>query len=204
MARSPDQPGELVLASASPRRRDILGQMNLRFRVIESGVEEGQAGSATPEAYARATAERKAQAVAARMAAQGGRCFVLGADTIVVIDRQVLGKPVGEGDAARMMRLLRGRDHEVITAVRLQDTHGAFARTIAVSSRVTFRALDEATVARYAASGEGRDKAGAYAVQGLGAGLVRAIDGSYTNVVGLPACETLELLIEAGVVGSWP
>jgi septum formation protein len=199
-----DQPGELVLASASPRRRDILGQMNVRFRVVESGIEEGEAGSAAPVAYARITAERKAQAVAARRADAGSGGFVLAADTIVVIDGLVLGKPSDESDAARMLRLLRGRDHEVITAVRLQDVQAAFARTIAVSSRVTFRALDEATVRRYAASGEGQDKAGAYAVQGLGAGLVRAIDGSYTNVVGLPACETLELLIEAGVVGSWP
>jgi septum formation protein len=204
MARSPDQPGELVLASASPRRRDILEQLDVRFRVIESGVEEGEAGSSAPEAYARTTAERKAQAVAARLAAQGSRCFVLGADTIVVIDGQVLGKPSDEADAARMLRLLQGRAHEVITAVRVQDVSGAFARTIAVGTRVSFRALDEATIGRYAASGEGRDKAGAYAAQGLGAGLVRAIHGSYTNVVGLPACETLELLIEAGVVGSWP
>jgi septum formation protein len=92
----------------------------------------------------------------------------------------------------------------VITAVSLRDGAGAFAKTLAVQSRVRFRALDADTIARYVASGEGRDKAGSYAVQGLGAGLVRAIEGSYSNVVGLPACETLELLTEAGVLGAWP
>jgi septum formation protein len=93
----------------------------------------------------------------------------------------------------------------VITAVALRAVHdAAFARTIAVHSGVDFRAFDRATAQRYAASGEGRDKAGSYAIQGLGAGLVRGIDGSYSNVVGLPACETLELLIEAGVIGAWP
>lgn len=204
MVEPVDQPGELVLASASPRRRDILGQLGIRFSVIESGVEEGQAGSTAPEAYARATAERKAQAVAARQQAAGRACFVLAADTIVVIDGQVLGKPADHADALRMLRLLQGREHEVVTAVRLQASRAAFARTIAVSSRVLFRPLDETTLGRYAASGEGRDKAGSYAVQGLGAGLVRAIDGSYSNVVGLPACETLELLIEAGALGAWP
>ena len=204
MVEQPDQPGELVLASASPRRRDILGQMNVRFRVIESAVDEGQPGGAAPETYARVTAERKAQAVVARLGSEASASFVLAADTIVVIDGRVLGKPADPADAERMLRMLQGREHEVITAVRLEASHTGFARTIAVSSRVIFRALDENTVRRYAASGEGRDKAGAYAVQGLGAGLVRAIRGSYSNVVGLPACETLELLTEAGVLGAWP
>lgn len=203
---SPAQQNELVLASASPRRCDILGQLGIRFRVIASDVDEGSAGAEPPEAYARVTAERKAGAVAQRLAAEGQGPFVLGADTIVVIDSAVLGKPSDDADAARMLRMLQGRQHEVITAVCLMRApqFGAFARTIAIRSRVQFRALDERTVQRYAACGEGRDKAGAYAVQGLGSGLVRAIDGSYSNVVGLPACETLELLIEAGVVGAWP
>jgi septum formation protein len=199
-----EQQSELVLASASPRRRDILGQLGLAFRVIESGIDEGSAGPQTPEQYARVTAERKAQAVAEQLASGGASGFVLGADTIVVIDGGVLGKPQDDADAARMLGLLQGRHHEVITAVHVRAVRGAFARTIAVRSSVLFRALDAQTVQRYVASGEGRDKAGSYAVQGLGAGLVRAISGSYSNVVGLPACETLELLIEAGVVGAWP
>ena len=205
MAGRPEQRSELVLASASPRRRDILGQLGVAFRVIESGVDEGKAGLESPEAYARVTAERKARAVAQQIAAAGDAAFVLGADTIVVIDGGVLGKPEGDDDAARMLRLLQGREHQVITAVHLcGGPRAGFERTLAVRSRVLFRALDARTVQRYVASGEGNDKAGSYAVQGLGAGLVRAIDGSYSNVVGLPACETLELLIEAGAVGAWP
>jgi septum formation protein len=200
----PEQRHELVLASASPRRREILSQLGLQFRVLASGADEGQPGTQTPEAYARWAAEHKCAAVAAQLAAERRAAFVLGADTIVVIDGGVLGKPSDERDAARMLQLLQGRTHEVITAVRVQAPAGGLARTIAVRSRVQFRVLDAQTIARYAVSGEGADKAGAYAVQGLGAGLVRAIEGSYSNVVGLPACETLELLHEAGVIGAWP
>jgi septum formation protein len=121
-----------------------------------------------------------------------------------VIDERVLNKPDDDDEAQRMLLALQGRTHAVITAVCLRGGEPGFARTIAVTSRVTFRALDAAAAARYVASGEGRDKAGSYAVQGLGAGLVRAIDGSYSNVVGLPACETLDLLLEAGVLQAWP
>jgi septum formation protein len=204
VAHAPDQRRQLVLASASPRRREILQQLALQFRVIESGADEGEAGTTPPGAYARTTAERKAAAVSATLRDDPGQPCVLAADTIVVIDGAVLGKPRDEHDAVRMLALLQGREHEVITAVRLEDAHATFARTIAVSSRVRFRALDETTIHRYAASGEGSDKAGSYAVQGLGAGLVRSIDGSYSNVVGLPACETLELLMAAGVIEAWP
>jgi septum formation protein len=172
--------------------------------VIESGADEGEAGDTAPETYARVTAERKAAAVSARLRTEGSAEFVLAADTIVVIDRRVLGKPRDVADAECMLALLQGREHEVITAVRLEGAQSRLARTIAVSSRVRFRALDETTIRRYAASGEGADKAGSYAVQGLGAGLVQSIDGSYSNVVGLPACETLELLLAAGVIGAWP
>jgi septum formation protein len=204
VANAPDQRSELVLASASPRRREILQQLAVRFRVIESGADEGEAGDAAPETYARVTAERKAAAVSARLDTEGSAELVLAADTIVVLDGRVLGKPRDLADAERMLALLQGRQHEVITAVRLEGARSSFARTIAVSSRVRFRALDQTTIRRYAASGEGADKAGSYAVQGLGAGLVHSIDGSYSNVVGLPACETLELLLAAGVIGAWP
>jgi len=204
----PEQRHELVLASASPRRRAILSQLGLQFRVLASGADEGAPGSQSPEAYARWAAEHKGATVVAQLSTEGSPAFVLAADTIVVIDGGVLGKPSDAADAERMLRLLQARTHEVITAVRLQAAAAprgnGFARTTAVRSRVQFRALDAPTIARYAASGEGADKAGAYAVQGLGAGLVRAIEGSYSNVVGLPACETLELLHEAGVIEAWP
>ena len=205
MNARPEQRQELVLASASPRRRDILGQLGLTFSVIESGVDEPPPDGGPPELYARGLAERKARAVADRLRARRSTAFVLAADTIVVADASVLNKPEDDDDALRMLRLLRGRKHDVITALALRRADDAgFLRAIAVRSTVEFRALDDETVRRYVASGEGRDKAGSYAVQGLGAGLVRAIFGSYSNVVGLPACETLELLLEAGALGAWP
>jgi septum formation protein len=138
------------------------------------------------------------------LAQEGSRAFVLGADTIVVVDRAIVGKPSDDADAIRMLLLMQGRTHEVITAVALGRAGDGLSRTLAVRSRVTFRAFDRAFAGRYVATGEGRDKAGSYAAQGLGAGLLRAIEGSYSNVVGLPACETLELLIEQGAVGAWP
>lgn len=200
----PVQRDELVLASASPRRREILTQLGLLFAVLESGVDEPPPDGQGPEAYARELAARKAEAVAGRLARDGRRAFVLGADTIVVVDQAIIGKPSDDADAVRMLLLLAGRAHEVITAVALRHAGNGLSRTLAVRTRVTFRAFDRGFACRYVATGEGRDKAGSYAAQGLGAGLLRAIDGSYSNVVGLPACETLELLIEAGALGSWP
>jgi septum formation protein len=204
MAYANGQRHELVLASGSPRRREILGQLGLTFSVVVSGVDEPEPVAQSAEAYARDLSQQKVAAVAMRLGAQGSSAFVLGADTIVVIDGKVLNKPLHTDDALRMLRLLSGRRHEVITAVALRRAGHEPAHSIAVSSKVQFRTLDEETLRRYAASGEGSDKAGSYAVQGLGAGLVRAIDGSYSNVVGLPACETLELLTQAGVVEAWP
>lgn len=204
MAYANGQRHELVLASASPRRREILAQLGLRFSIVVSGVDEPEPDAQSPEAYARGLSQQKVEAVAQRLAAEGSGAFVLGADTIVVIDGAVLNKPLNTADAARMLRLLSGRRHEVITAVALRRAGHELAHSIAVRSQVEFRSLDEDTLQRYAASGEGSDKAGSYAVQGLGAGLVRAIGGSYSNVVGLPACETLELLAQAGVVEAWP
>jgi len=194
----------LVLGSASPRRRELLEQLGVRFSLLPSHIDEPEPAREAPEAYARGLAERKASASVALLPAGQRGAFVLGADTIVVIDERVLNKPGDDLEAQRMLLALQGRTHVVITAVCLRAAEPGFARTIAVASRVTFRALDAVAAARYVASGEGRDKAGSYAVQGLGAGLVRAIDGSYSNVVGLPACETLDLLLEAGVLQAWP
>lgn len=195
---------ELVLASASPRRREILTQLGVSFSIVVSGVDEPEPAAQSPEAYARDLARQKVAAVARKLAAENRDVSVLGADTIVVVDGSVLNKPSDEADAVRMLTLLRGRCHQVITAVTLQHGTENRVHSIAVSSEVEFRALDDRTVRSYAASGEGSDKAGSYAVQGLGAGLVRAIRGSYSNVVGLPAAETLELLTEAGVLEAWP
>lgn len=195
----------LILGSASPRRRELLEQLGVSFSVLPSHVDEPPPAGQAPEAYSRGLAENKVRATVALLQDSQRGAFVLGADTIVVVDDRVLNKPENDDEAQRMLMALQGRSHVVITAVCLAAAgEGAFARTIAVSSRVTFRALDAAAAARYVASGEGRDKAGSYAVQGLGAGLVRAIEGSYSNVVGLPACETLDLLLEGGVLQAWP
>lgn len=166
---------ELVLASASPRRREILTQLGVRFTIVVSGVDEPEPQAQGPEQYARNLSQQKVAAVAGRLADEGKQAFVLGADTIVVVDGAVLNKPNDDRDALRMLQLLQGRRHQVITAVTLAAPVTGQVRSIAVQSSVEFRALDEATLRRYVASGEGSDKAGSYAVQGLGAGLVRGI-----------------------------
>jgi septum formation protein len=194
----------LVLASASPRRREILSQLGVRFSVVESGVDEGLPGGRAAAEYAEALAGQKADAVAARLAGDGSGTFVLGADTVVVVGAAILGKPGDDADAVRMLLALQGRVHEVVTAVALRRAGSDLSRAFSVRTRVEFRAFDEAAARRYVGSGEGRDKAGSYAAQGLGAGLVRGFEGSYSNVVGLPAAETLELLLVHGVLEAWP
>ncbi|MCB9591836.1 MAG: septum formation inhibitor Maf [Sandaracinaceae bacterium] len=186
-----------VLASASPRRRAILETLGIPFDVVPSDADETVIEGVAPEAFARHLAVLKAREVAAR---EEG--FVLGADTIVVVDGEILGKPRDDADAARMIGALSGRAHEVITGVALLGPDGV--DEIAVSTRVWFRELDAERVARYVATGEGRDKAGAYAVQGIGSALVTRIDGSWSNVVGLPAAETVDLLERAGALRGWP
>ncbi|MDD9945576.1 MAG: Maf family protein [Myxococcales bacterium] len=187
----------LVLASGSPRRREILEKLGLVFEVCKSNVEEPPFSEGDPADYALGLAIRKAEAVAEALP----RACVLGADTIVVCDGKVLGKPCDDGEARRMITALAGHTHEVVTAVALK---GAATGALVETTSVTFRALSPAEVDGYVATGEGRDKAGAYGVQGIGAGLVTRIEGSYSNVVGLPAAETLLLLRRAGVLSAWP
>ena len=191
----------LVLASSSPRRRELLATLGLPHLVEGSGIPELRAPDEAPASYARRLAAAKASDVAQRFA-EG--VVVLGADTIVVVDGDVLEKPVSAGDAAAMIARLSGRTHEVVTAVALVRRPTGVVAESQTTTRVTFRALGEADIARYVASGDGDGKAGAYAVQGLGAGLVTRIEGSYTNVVGLPAAEVLALLADAGLLAEWP
>ncbi len=199
-----EQHRALVLASASPRRREILGQLGVAFVVDPSGIDERALPNETPDAHVRRLAGEKADEVATRLAGDAARPLVLAADTIVLIDGEVLGKPRDDADAARMLGLLSGRAHVVITALALREVRGSYRDDFALTTEVRFRELELPTVHAYVASGEGRDKAGSYAIQGLGAGLVSAIEGSYTNVVGMPAVETLQALQRAGVVGRWP
>lgn len=188
----------LVLASASPRRAALLAQVGLRFEVHVSDVpEEADEAGRAPQAVALEHARAKALAVAA---AAPGR-LVLGADTVVVLDGDLLGKPAHAAEAAAMLRRLSGREHEVITAIAFALDAGQGARVLAEHAehtRVVFRELSEDEIAWYVASGEPLDKAGAYGIQGHGALLVRRIEGCYFNVVGLPLSRTGEVLAELG------
>jgi len=191
----------LVLASASPRRAALLRQVGLPFDVRVSDVaEEAEEAGRGPEAVALEHARRKALAVARELP---GR-LVLGADTVVVLGAEVLGKPAGPDEARGMLRALSGREHEVITAVAIAIVASDGARVLAEHAehtRVTFRALSDGEIERYVAGGEPLDKAGAYGIQGHGALLVSQIDGCYFNVVGLPLSRTWEMLVELGYDG---
>ena len=183
----------LILASASPRRRELLQQAGVTCTVIPSDTDENICPGETPEVYALRVARAKAVAVATH---QSGN-WVLGADTIVVIDDSILGKPCDAADGFRMLRLLSGRPRRVMTAFVLLDPNGQAYANQVVSSQVNFKVLTDTQIQDYLATGEPYDKAGAYAVQGLGAALVEKVEGSYTNVVGLPLDEVLTVLHSA-------
>ncbi|MBM4257850.1 MAG: septum formation inhibitor Maf [Deltaproteobacteria bacterium] len=181
---------QLILASASPRRRELLQQAGVTFTVIPSNAAEDVLPSEAPAAYALRVAEAKAREVATTHPGS----VVLGADTIVVINQTILGKPRDHNDGHRMLRLLSGQVHAVMTAFVVIRSDGQAATRQVVTTTVTFKSLSDEQIQAYLATGEPFDKAGAYAVQGLGAALVEKVDGSYTNVVGLPLDEVLEAL----------
>jgi septum formation protein len=191
-------PHPLVLASASPRRRDLLARTGLAFEVLPADVaEEPRAGEA-PRALVERLAAEKAASVRDRLPARPRR-VVLGSDTIVTLDGEILGKPQDAEHAVAMLRRLAGRTHTVWTGVAVAETGAAALRIRSVESFVTLRAAGEAELRAYVASGEPLDKAGAYALQGEGRRLVSRVEGSETNVIGLPLEETLALLAEAGL-----
>lgn len=181
-----DRPATLVLASASPRRAELLARVGVSARVSPAGVDEASA-EADPERLVLELAARKARAVAQR---EPG-AWVLAADTVVVLDGRVLGKPRGAAENEAFLRGLSGRWHDVLTGVHLRGPGGE--REAAERTRVRFRALSDAEVLGYAASGEGLDKAGGYGIQERGMALVSGIEGDYFNVVGLPVARVLEL-----------
>lgn len=185
----------LILASASPRRRELLQQASVTFTTIPSNTDEQVRPGESPEVYASRVAHEKARDVAAH---QPGN-WVLGADTIVAIDDMILGKPRDAEDGLRMLRLLSGQPHRVMTAFVLLDPTGDVHAKQIVTSYVEFETLTDTRIQEYLATGEPFDKAGAYAVQGLGAALVEKVEGSYTNVVGLPLDEVLAVLRSAGL-----
>lgn len=192
------RPGKsLVLASASPRRRDLLGRMGLEFVVRPAEVDESLAAGESAADSAMRLAEAKARAVTR----QPGQA-VLAADTLVAVGEgrgeAVLGKPADRDEALAMLGLLSGVEHRVVTGFCLIDDAGQ-ARGLA-ESRVRFRRLAPAEIAAYAATGEPMGKAGAYAIQERGAALVEGVSGSYTNVVGLPLAAVIELLLSRGII----
>jgi septum formation protein len=184
----------LYLASASPRRRALLDQIGVACEVVAAEIDESHRPGEAAQDYVQRLALGKAQAVWRRTA---GARPVLAADTTVVLEGALLGKPVDRADALGMLGRLSGRTHEVLTAVALVTARGA--RAALSRSEVSFRAIGAAEAERYWASGEPRDKAGAYAIQGRGAVFVSHLSGSFSGVMGLPLFETAELLREAGI-----
>ena len=185
----------LVLASASPRRRELLHQLGVEFACVPADIDETPLHGESPRDYVERMAREKALAVAA---GRDPATAVLGSDTTVVIDDDILGKPEDRMGAMAMLARLSGREHSVLTAVCIA-CDGA-TQVALVETAVIFGVLDQATVEAYLDSGEPFDKAGAYGIQGLGGALVSEIRGSYSNVVGLPLAETRQLLAAHGVV----
>jgi septum formation protein len=184
---------QIILASASPRRSALLDQIGVRYRVKPVDVDETPLLNETPEAYVRRVASEKAL-LAARLDAGG--LPVLAADTAVIVDGEILGKPQHRDDALAMLGKLSGRTHQVYSAVSLHAQQHWQALSV---TDVTFRDIGEREMQAYWQSGEPRDKAGAYAIQGLGAVFVQSISGSFSGVVGLPLFETAALLHVAGI-----
>jgi septum formation protein len=186
----------LILGSQSPRRAELMRGLGIPFVVRVSEVEEVARSSESAAEFAARAAREKGQAVAL---AHGGD-WVLAADTVVVLDGAILGKPADAADARGMLRRLSGRSHEVLTAVALLAPDGRIAGEVLVRTVVDFRPLDTAEIDAYVASGEPADKAGAYGIQGGAATFVRAVSGSYTNVVGLPVEEVRTMLAQHGLL----
>ena len=183
----------LILASQSPRRRDLLGRLNIPFEVVASDLDErSPLVGEDPVQYSVLLARHKAQQVAQ----QRPEALVIGADTVVAVDVTILGKPATDDDAVRMLGLLRGRAHLVVTGMALQ--RGTQVISSNVASPVRMRTYSDEEMRRYVATGEPFDKAGSYAVQGLGGRLVERVEGCYLAVVGLPLCRLVEMLVRMG------
>lgn len=203
MRRTPVRDGAparpLVLASTSPRRRRLLRRLGVAFCVRAPEADERPLPGESPSAHVRRLALAKARAVAGALPPGCGARWVLGADTVIALDGDILGKPRGPRDAVRMLERLAGRSHEVLTGIALVPLGAGRPRTAVERSRVAMKPFDAVAVRRYVATGEPLDKAGAYAVQGRGRRLVASVSGSLTNVVGLPLERLARLLAQAGV-----
>lgn len=183
--------GTIVLASASPRRTELMELAGISFSVVPADICEDVLPGELPADHVMRLSREKADAVATK---KDGRFFI-GADTIVVLDGAILGKPVDAADAMRMLSGLSGRDHEVITGFTVFDKVSGVHISRSVCTEVTFKKLEEKEIAAYIATGCPMDKAGAYAIQGGAVHFVRSINGSYTNVIGLPMTELYEVML---------
>ena len=194
--KKPGKRPMLILASKSPRRRYLLQQAGIEFSAIPSEFDENSVKQSSPNTYVKFLAESKARDISQKYPDN----WIVGADTIVLIDDTILGKPACDEEARMMLKRLSGRTHRVLTGYCICHKNNACFFSDTVTTQVHFKKLTQAEIDWYIRSGEPFDKAGAYAIQGLGTFLVKRINGSYTNVVGLPVCEILEFLIKHGVI----
>ena len=184
----------VILASQSPRRRELLTKLGLCFSVVPADVDETMQQGKDPRDEVARVCRAKAQAVRAR---GHDKDLIIAADTIVVVQGEVLGKPKDREDAARMLRLLSGKDHEVMTGLTVLQAEQS--RTLVETAKIHFRQLDEQELAAYIATGEPMDKAGAYGIQGLASIFITGITGDYYTVMGLPVCRLAETLKDFGI-----
>jgi len=182
----------IILASASPRRRQLLKAVGLKFKTAPAHIAEDCLEGESPRQHVRRLAQQKAGLIADKYP----HAWVLGADTIVVIDGQILGKPRNKAHAKKMLQTLSGRTHTVYTGFAIARRAASVCQTKVIQSNVRFKSISASEINWYVASKEPYDKAGSYAAQGKGASFIKSIGGSYTNVIGLPLCEVLEELIK--------
>jgi len=196
----------LILGSASPRRSAILSELGIAFRVLPADVVEEQARGESWSDYLERVVREKLAAVADRVGGAGDFSGILVADTIVLVDQDVLGKPSDPDEAVALLSRLVGRSHRVFTryAISRAAAPAEIALARSVESIVTMRTASAEEIRAYASTGEGLDKAGAYAAQGIGQFLIERIEGSYSNVVGLPACEVVRDLCRVGLLERYP
>ena len=194
------QPFRLILASGSPRRRELLTQAGYIFDIEAADIDETPRANESPAAYVKRLAEEKARAVLAKHAGYHGKLIVLGADTTVVADNEILAKPDDAADAKRMLRKLSGRTHEVLTGIAAATRAGVISAV--ESTEVVFSEIPDTELDHYCATREPLDKAGAYGIQGYAARWIPRIEGDYFNVMGLPIARVVRLIDEAALQNS--
>jgi septum formation protein len=198
--RSIDQDNPLVLASSSPRRKELLMHVGIPFESVESGIEETAEGRPSPVKLACRMAVQKAESVHQVRPQR----WILGADTIVVLKTRVFGKPKDARDCREMLFSLQGRNHRVITGFCIIDESGSLVHVEAVTTKVKVKKMSEPEIEAYIKTGEPFGKAGGYAIQAIGSFMIERITGSYTNVVGLPICEVVGRLVACGALRAFP